>query len=361
MSDTQSPVAVVKNERASSAEEERRVSLAEVVRIVVEKDRSDSESISLASLYLSLRIKRISSKEAFSSLLDHTHGLELLKAALDSSGIHDPRTSECVDGIDSTVQTNLQTYKRVDNPVKKAILDQQQLSKLINMKLRTSQPGMRIEQDTLVLIGDAARQRAREVSLKLVQIMKSRCASSGISTQMIRVYKQPKDRIRELNLKLSHKSSLRQEEEHQKLLQLGDISGKRKRKTSDDEYDEDLLIRAEKAREEEEERRLADAANEATRSALGDAKYLKWFDKPQQRQGRTIREVQKERESSKEPVVEIVQLEERDLSVLNATKVALCDVVGVLKAERIFSKIFCKLLDRGSVSLFKIGDPRLKQ
>lgn len=364
MSDTQAPVASatidvkVTNERAGSADKELNVSLAEIIRNVLEQG-SGSDSTSLASFYLSLKTRRVSSKEALSLLLQHTHGLELLKATLHSSGIQNPKTLRCADGIDSAVQSNMQTHERLDNSSTKAVLDHQQLSKLINMKLRASQPGMRIEQDTLLLIGEAARQRTRELSLKLVQINRLRFVSSGLPPQIIQAYKQPKDRIRELNLKLSHKTSLRQEEEHQKLLQLGETSGRRKRKPSDEDYDEELLIRAEKAREEEEERRLADAANEATRSALGDAKYLKWFSQAQQPRGRITQEVQKERETPKEPVVELDSVDERDPGLRNSKKVVLSDVVGILKSERIFSRIFYKLLDRGNTALLKIGDPRL--
>mmetsp|Transcript_5469 Transcript_5469/g.13859 ORF Transcript_5469/g.13859 Transcript_5469/m.13859 type:complete len:396 (+) Transcript_5469:335-1522(+) len=87
---------------------------------------------------------------------------------------------------------------------------------------------------------------------------------------------EPKQKVRRINVNREREKGQRLEKERQALLRVGQsILSKRKR---DFEDNSSLKERVTKVRQEEEERIRASVANEAARSALGDAKYLKWFE-----------------------------------------------------------------------------------
>jgi len=240
--------------------------------------------------------------------------------------------------------------------VKKCVLDPQRLSKRVQMKLR-SRLSLSLEQHLITLISDSIHERMNGFVNKLVDVAHARARlvinSGQFDGRNIRPSK-PKDEIREINTVILQRASLRFEQERQKLLQLGEQSNKRKSR-GNVEVDEDLLIRAEKAVEQEEERKLADAANEATRSALGDAKYLNWFiHRPQEseNQALTVRRMQETLQkdhgfADRKQVVEVL-----DTSKGYQGNVLCVDVVTVFKSEKLLHSMLPKLFDKISSSSF---------
>lgn len=325
------------------------ISLAEVMLYLRTESRSGATPI--PSLYLSLRLKCAPSTTLLSSLLNHSSGAAVLKAVLRTSGFHEAKYllegRREVSSPTEPIRNDMQVYKPNYRIAEHKVFDLHRLSKRINAKFRLRQPGARVDQVSIQLVGGAVRQRIRKLSALLARSSETRRSLSDIFPQVTRVHAQPRDQVRELNLNLAQRTSVRREEEHQKLLQLGESSNKKKRKTSDEEYDEELLIRAERAREEEEERQLADAANEATRSALGDAKYLKWFSKTHQASVQNTESPKRMREVLHEAPREMDAKDDAGSNAQPAgTKVTLADVLGVLRSEKTFSAVFPRLLDK---------------
>jgi len=86
----------------------------------------------------------------------------------------------------------------------------------------------------------------------------------------------PKQKIRSTNIQLELEKEERLERERQALLRVGEsISSKRKRDFIENST---LKERVAKVQQEEEDRIRASVTNQAARSALGEAKYLKWYD-----------------------------------------------------------------------------------
>jgi len=86
---------------------------------------------------------------------------------------------------------------------------------------------------------------------------------------------EPKQRIRQINIDAEVQKRERLDIERKALLRVGEsILSKRRTRAGDDSHLKEKVARI---RQEEEERIRATMANDAARSALGDAKYLKWF------------------------------------------------------------------------------------
>ena len=243
--------------------------------------RTDVDSHTVASTtrrYLSLKGERLHAKEIFASL-SQTSVLASLKAV--QRAVNGSQTSIYRDG-DKSTHRELSAVDplpkiraaRHNNELNKNYFDQQRLLKRVQMKLRL-QPGHRPSNDFTKIVSMALHRRLRNLISKTASVTKCRSSVHNTPSSLFRLDSQPKLQVRDINAKLMQRAAKRKEHEHKKLLQLGERT--QKRKQNDEELDEELLIRAEKAREEEQERQLADAANEATRSALGDAKYLRWF------------------------------------------------------------------------------------
>jgi len=91
---------------------------------------------------------------------------------------------------------------------------------------------------------------------------------------------EPKQQIRRINVTLEQEKGERVEKERQALLRVGQsILNKRKRDFEENSFLKDKVA---KVRQEEDERIRATVANQAARDALGDAKYLKWYDMAKQ-------------------------------------------------------------------------------
>lgn len=88
-------------------------------------------------------------------------------------------------------------------------------------------------------------------------------------------HSEPKQRIRQINVDAEVQKRERVDIERKALLRAGEsIMSKRRTRAGDDSHLKEKVARI---RQEEEERIRATIANDAARSALGDAKYLKWF------------------------------------------------------------------------------------
>jgi len=344
-----------------------RVSLSEVVRAVHEQEASaeTGSSESLSARYLGMKSKRANVKTMFSTLFREVDGLQFLKNSLEK--VLDATTSASgntplSDAFGSARSASTVRDRGTTERPFKLFFDQQRLSKRITSRLRSRQHGMQVELDAVRLCGNAVRQRLRRFLTQLITTANIRCVHADTSGPELREIRL-KHRIREINAKLLQKTSVRQEQEHQRLLQLGDPSSKRARRAGEDDFDEDLLIRAEKAREAEEERQLANAANEATRSALGDAKYLKWFtrqtkdvatqDSTNSKSNRDARIENTEKNVKLQRITNVESLDVKTSFQANECTISLVDIIKVLKSEQIFTTIFPKLLAKDSVALFE--------
>lgn len=344
-----------------------RVSLSEVVRTVHEKESKTETggSESLSARYLGMKSKRANVKIMFSTLFRDMDGLQFLRDSLENV-LHATKSASVNTSLSEAFglarsSSTVRDRSAIERPVT-LVFDQQRLSKRITSRLRSRQHGMQVELDAVRLCGNAVRQRLRRLLTQLVSTANIRCVHTETCGPGLRETRL-KHRIREINAKLLQKTSVRQEQEHQRLLQLGDPSSKRARKPGEDDFDEDLLLRAEKAREAEEERQLANAANEATRSALGDAKYLKWFT----RQTKDVATLDSTKSKSKIDTsvenaandgklqqITAVESFEDDVKTsfqANECTISLVDIIKVLKSEQSFAKIFPKLLAKHSVAL----------
>jgi len=81
--------------------------------------------------------------------------------------------------------------------------------------------------------------------------------------------------IRQVNVDAERSKNERFEKERQALLRFGETILVKRKRVFDNSRLEDKVA---KVRQEEEERIRADVANKAARNALGEAKYLKWYD-----------------------------------------------------------------------------------
>lgn len=342
------------------------VSLSEVLRLVREGHVNGDDIMRLASLYLSMKSKRASAKEILSALFSHAHGGEILRVisavvvgakSLQSEGFVNSQGGNTLLISHAQSKTN-HVNQRAKQITQKVVFDQQRLSKRIASKLRSRHPGMHVDPASFELFGEAIRQRIRHISKDLMRIATIRHMSSIIAKNSKAERVTPRGKIRDINLTLMQSTSARREQERQKLLQLGDQSNKRKRQSSDDEFDEELRTRAEKARAEEEERRLADAANEATRSALGDAKYLKWFahGKNVQKTTELNPRVSSAVTSKQTTRAEATEKASKTGLETHDSKISFVDVICVLKSEKAFNGILPRLFHTKNLLLFNVGN-----
>jgi hypothetical protein len=317
------------------------------------------------AIYLDQRRKQKPAIDVFKALVLQNRGITLLKVLARELEIVDSSLEGSVNGESKEIVTatgNSRVSKLFDfNYFKdnrsrlidqRNLVDPQRLSRRIQIKLRSR---LYLEARTTSFINDAIHKRLQIFLRKLIIAAHTRSMTlnTNISTSSSGNLK-PKERIREMNTKIMQRASVRLEEDRRILLQLGEQSNKRKRDMND-ELDEDLLLRAEKAREEDEERKLADAANEATRSALGDAKYLKWFAQKHQVTGskKTTIPLKAERiESLKQENEEIKELSKALNPQGYRVNISSFDVLNVLKSERPLYSLWPRVIDRISAVTF---------
>jgi hypothetical protein len=232
---------------------------------------------------------------------------------------------------------NIQTARQ-NSELNKNYFDQQRLLKRVQMKLRLH-PGHRPSNDFTKIVSMALHRRLRNLISKTASVTKCRSSVHNTPSSLFRLDSQPKLQVRDINAKLMQRAAKRKEHEHKKLLQLGERT--QKRKQNDEELDEELIIRAEKAREEEQERQLADAANEATRSALGDAKYLRWFT-TEAKASRPMKNLQPQLDMNASTLSPSEQI--TDHWPVNHGSIMPMDIVCVLKAEGRLQHILTKFV-----------------
>ena len=343
------------------------VSLGRLLRHEQSQEFTTEDSYRSLSLYWDSRGHGQNSRAILSALFTQHRRITLQSISKVLNLEQEEREREVKGGSGKTpqhIQANnkLRLLASKDAPrvrASKSVLDIHRMTRRIQIKIRPHFSSS-VEQLTASLLSDGIHERIRTFLAKVVDISHVRHRSQINNVQLLRgstsnVYAwKPKERIREINTAILQKASLRSEKERQKLLQLGEHANKRKRHASD-EVDEDLLIRAEKAREEEEERKLADAANEATRSALGEAKYLKWFtNQPKEEQSARAAphlsgDVATHDCRREKDVVESISAANSDGYRGNISCV---DVLTVLKSEKVLRAVWPRVIDVISASTF---------
>jgi len=133
----------------------------------------------------------------------------------------------------------------------------------------------RVENKVYSLLEEALQVHMRNLIMKIVDRAFQRNDSKKIVHGQYNIHSEPKQRIRQINVDAETRKRERVENERKALLRVGEsILSKRKSYFEEDSH---LKEKVAKIRQEEEERIRATIANEAARSALGSAKYLKWF------------------------------------------------------------------------------------
>mmetsp|Transcript_13555 Transcript_13555/g.59203 ORF Transcript_13555/g.59203 Transcript_13555/m.59203 type:complete len:414 (-) Transcript_13555:325-1566(-) len=122
---------------------------------------------------------------------------------------------------------------------------------------------------------DALQVRLRNFISRVLICATRRTGSQQNAFEKSTTVFEPKQRIRQVNVDAERSKNERFEKERQALLRFGEtILVKRKRVFHNSRLEDKVA----KVRQEEEERIRADVANKAARNALGEAKYLKWYD-----------------------------------------------------------------------------------
>ena len=334
------------------------VSLGRLLRGEEGENVTAEDSYRSLCLYWDSRESKQSSRAIFGALFTQRRRIALLKSLSKALSLN--QTEREVKTASNIISQRTQVIHSQAGPLAskdaqrshatRSLLDIHRMTRRIQIKLRPHFSSS-VEQLTTTLLSDGIHERMRNFLAKVVDTSHvRRCRKidnvqpSKGSASNVYAWK-PKEKIREINTTILHKASLRSEKERQKLLQLGEQTNKRKRLVSD-ELDEDLLIRAEKAREEEEERKLADAANEATRSALGEAKYLKWFtEKPKENQSihaklQSSEKAAHDRQKRKDAV--------ESLATTNTEgfrgNISCVDILTVLKSEKVLCAVWPRVI-----------------
>lgn len=137
---------------------------------------------------------------------------------------------------------------------------------------------LHIDRQVFGYLEEALQVRLKNFISRVLTCAARRTGSQQITFDGSKKILEPKQQIRKLNVDAERSKNERLEKERQALLKFGEtVLIKRKRTFENCRLEEKVA----KVRQEEEERIRADVANKAARSALGEAKYQKWYDMAQ--------------------------------------------------------------------------------